>query len=56
LAQRAVEVKKGELERLSASGRRAGYSRRGWPCQGIHGAWQQAQATGDVGTHASGVF
>ena len=24
---------------VSASGRRAGCSRRGWPCQGVHGAW-----------------
>ena len=29
-------------------GRRMGCSCRGWPCQGVRGAWQRDQATGDA--------
>ena len=35
------------MELTTRSGRRAGCSRRGQPCQGIGGAWQREQETGD---------
>ena len=35
------------MELMTRSGRRAGCSRRGQPCQGVRGAWQREQETGD---------
>ena len=35
------------MELTTRSGRRAGCSRRGQPCQGVRGVWQREQETGD---------
>ena len=48
LSLRAVEAKEMQMELTTRSGRRAGCcSSRGRPCQGICGAWQHEQETGD---------
>ena len=37
--RRVEEAKEWRNGAASASGRRGVASRRGWPCQGVHGAW-----------------
>ena len=48
LSLRAVEAKEMQMELTTRSGRRTGCcSSHGRPCQGIRGAWQREQETGD---------
>ena len=53
-ALRAVEEKEKQMERTSASGRRAGCSSHGQQRQDARGAWQREQKSGD-GWHTRGV-